>query len=86
MLFLVMSMPAVLTKDMFRAGLWTADLSVVQNIQELVSADQRGAFNGVQYALNMFFDLTRSVLLIIFPRMDTFGYLIVLSFLFVTFG
>ena len=59
---------------------------MTQSTQELVSPSQRGAVNGVQAALNMSFDLLRSVLLIIFPRMDTFGFLIMLSFVFVTIG
>ncbi|KAF2346373.1 Ferroporti-1 [Trinorchestia longiramus] len=69
-----------------RYGLWTADLAVVQSMQELVAPQERGALGGVQSALNMFFDLLRSVLLIIWPRVDTFGYLVILSFCFVFMG
>lgn len=69
-----------------RFGLWTADLSVGQSFQELVEPEVRGALNGVQHALNMLFSLLRSVLLIAFPRMDTFGFLIMLSFAFVFMG
>ncbi|XP_018016183.1 solute carrier family 40 member 1 [Hyalella azteca] len=69
-----------------RFGLWTADLSVVQSMQELVAPHERGAISGVQESLNQFFSLLRSLLLIAFPRMDTFGYMIMLSFVFVFTG
>ena len=66
------------------AGLWLADLTVTQILQEGVEEGQRGAINGVQSSLNQSLDLLRSVLLIILPRRETFGFLILLSFLFVS--
>ena len=65
-------------------GLWLADLTVTQILQEGVEEGQRGAINGVQSSLNQSLDLLRSVLIIILPRKETFGFLVLLSFLFVS--
>lgn len=69
-----------------RTGLWLADLSVTQILQEGVEEGQRGAINGVQSSLNQSLDLMRSILLIILPTRATFGFLILLSFIFVATG
>lgn len=68
------------------SGLWVADLTVTQILQEGVEESHRGAINGVQSSLNQTLDLLRSVLLIIFPKRETFGLLIILSFVFVCVG
>ncbi|XP_042865052.1 solute carrier family 40 member 1-like [Penaeus japonicus] len=67
-----------------RFGLWLADLTVTQILQEGVEEGQRGAINGVQSSLNQSFDLLRSILIIILPIRATFGFLIILSFIFVS--
>lgn len=69
-----------------RSGLWIADLSVTQLLQENVEEQQRGAVNGVQSSLNQSLGLLRSILLIILPTRATYGFLIILSFMFVTTG
>lgn len=66
-----------------RFGLWLADLTVTQILQEGVEEGQRGAINGVQSSLNQSLDLLRSILIIILPTRSTFGFLIILSFIFV---
>lgn len=79
--FVILFMTGIITS---RFGLWLADLTVTQILQEGVEEGQRGAINGVQSSLNQSLDLLRSVLLIILPRRETFGFLILLSFLFVS--
>ncbi|XP_068248256.1 solute carrier family 40 member 1-like [Palaemon carinicauda] len=69
-----------------RTGLWIADLAVTQLLQENVEEKERGAINGVQASLNQSLDLFRSILLIILPTTKTFGFLIIVSFLFVAVG
>ncbi|CAL4068552.1 unnamed protein product [Meganyctiphanes norvegica] len=66
-----------------RFGLWLADLTVTQILQENVSEHERGAINGVQSSLNQTMDLARSILIIILPTRETFGFLIILSVCFV---
>ncbi|KAK8384993.1 hypothetical protein O3P69_014512 [Scylla paramamosain] len=79
--FVILFMTGIITS---RFGLWLADLTVTQILQEGVEEGQRGAINGVQSSLNQSLDLLRSVLLIILPRRETFGFLVLLSFLFVS--
>ncbi|XP_053639313.1 ferroportin isoform X2 [Cherax quadricarinatus] len=67
-----------------RFGLWVVDLTVTQILQEGVEEDHRGAINGVQYSLNQSLNLLRAILIIILPKRETFGFLILLSFLFVS--
>ncbi|KAG7159414.1 Solute carrier family 40 member 1-like [Homarus americanus] len=66
-----------------RFGLWVADLTVTQILQEEVAECERGAINGVQSSLNQSLDLLRSILIIILPTRETFGFLVILSFIFV---
>ncbi|CAH1790412.1 unnamed protein product [Owenia fusiformis] len=69
-----------------RFGLWMADLTVTQLIQENVHESDRGAVNGVQNSLNSLFDLIKFTLVIILPSPHTFGILIILSVLFICLG
>ncbi|KAK7070392.1 hypothetical protein SK128_003748 [Halocaridina rubra] len=81
--FVILLLAGIITS---RTGLWLADLSVTQILQEGVDESERGAINGVQSSLNQSLDLLRSILLIILPTRATFGFLIMLSFIFVTVG
>ena len=63
-----------------------ADLTVTQIIQESVEEEHRGSFNGVQSSMNMMMDLIKNALVTIFPKPQTFGYLIIASFTFVCLG
>ncbi|CAG0892948.1 unnamed protein product [Darwinula stevensoni] len=67
-------------------GLWLADLSVTQIIQEKVEEARRGSFSGVQSSMNMVMDLVKYGLVAGLPGPQTFGYLVVASFLFVCLG
>ena len=64
-------------------GLWMADLAVTQLMQENVRERERGVVNGVQHSLNMFMDVIKFTLVIMLPYIETFGYLIILSFFFI---
>ena len=68
------------------SGLWVSDLVVCQLQQENVPETARGIVNGVQNSLNSFMDMLKSVLVIFLPCKETFGYLIMISFLFVACG
>ncbi|XP_070542962.1 solute carrier family 40 member 1-like [Ptychodera flava] len=69
-----------------RLGLWMFDLTVTQLLQENVKETQRGVVNGVQNSLNSLMDMLHFVLVIIAPRPETFGILIILSISFVFMG
>lgn len=69
-----------------RVGLWMADLVVTQLLQETVREKERGIVNGVQNSINMLMDVLKFTLVIILPYIETFGYLIVLSFIFICFA
>ncbi|XP_076349318.1 ferroportin-like [Tachypleus tridentatus] len=69
-----------------RFGLWIADLTVNQIFQELVEETELGVVNGVQYSTNMTMDLLKFFLVIAIPWMETFGILVILSFIFVCSG
>ncbi|KAI0221131.1 Solute carrier family 40 member 1 [Lamellibrachia satsuma] len=66
-----------------RVGLWMADLVVTQLLQETVQERERGIVNGVQHSLNMLMDVMKFTLVIVLPNIETFGYLIILSFIFI---
>mgnify|MGYP003573967192 CR=1 FL=1 len=66
-----------------RTGLWMADLVVTQLLQETVAETERGVVNGVQNSLNMLMEMTKFVLVIVAPHVETFGILIIISFLFI---
>lgn len=69
-----------------RLGLWVADLSVQQVFQEAVEDGNRGTICGVQNGLQSAMDLLKFVLVVSLPNSNTFGILIILSFLFVVTG
>lgn len=62
-----------------RFGLWVADLSVNQVLQQ-VDDQIRGTINGVQSSMNMIFDTAKFLLVIACPWPQTFGILICISF------
>lgn len=68
------------------SGLWMADLTVTQLLLETPADHERGIVNGVQNSLNSMMDLLKFVLVIVLPWPQTFGILILLSFLFVVAG
>jgi len=69
-----------------RLGLWVADLSVQQVFQEAVEQEHIGSICGVQSGLQSAMDLLKFVLVVSLPNANTFGILIILSFLFVSTG
>jgi len=69
-----------------RFGLWIADLSVTQILQENVTERKRGVVGGVQNSLNSSFNLLKFCLVLIMPDQHMFGILIILSFAFICFG
>jgi iron-regulated transporter 1 len=69
-----------------RTGLWMADLVVTQLLQENVIETERGVVNGIQNSLNMLMEMTKFVLVIIFPHVKTFGMLMIISFIFICFA
>lgn len=71
---------------LFAIGLWMFDLVVTQLIQENVQELERGAFCGMQRALECFMDMLHFILVIILPSAETFGFLIILSFVFICVG
>ena len=62
------------------AGLWVADLSVNQVLQNRVENEIRGTVNGVQSSMNMILDTMKYLLVIALPYPNTFGYLVCASF------
>lgn len=66
-----------------RVGLWMVDLVVTQLLQENVLEKERGIVNGVQNSLNMLMDMLKFILVIFIPDIETFGYLIIISFIFI---
>jgi len=69
-----------------RFGLWVADISVTQIMQEAVEEKYRGRIGGVQSGLNYAMDLLKFALVIGLPDDDTFGYLVIASFVFIVLG
>jgi len=69
-----------------RFGLWIADLSVTQILQENVEEQKRGVIGGVQNSLNSSFNMLKFCLVLIMPDPHMFGILIILSFIFICFG
>ncbi|GAV02538.1 hypothetical protein RvY_13086-1 [Ramazzottius varieornatus] len=69
-----------------RFGLWMADLTISQLLQENVLDKERGVVGGVQSSLNRFMDLLKFLLVVGLPNPESFGILIIVSFLFVVMG
>lgn len=63
----------------YDSGLWVADLSVNQVLQE-IDGTIRGTINGVQSSMNMIFDTTKFLLVIACPWPQTYGILVCISF------
>ena len=69
-----------------RFGLWVADLSITQILQEEVEENQRGIIGGVQTSLESTLNLIKFLFVLLLPNPHTFGILILLSFSFVSSG
>jgi iron-regulated transporter 1 len=69
-----------------RFGLWMADLSVTQIQQENVEKGERGVIGGIQSSMNQIMDVAMFVLVLILPRAETFGILVIISFSSITVG
>ncbi|KAL3832525.1 hypothetical protein ACJMK2_024160 [Sinanodonta woodiana] len=69
-----------------RCGLWMADLTISQLFLENVKETERGIVNGVQGSLNKLMDMLKYALVIGVPQPELFGFLIILSFLFICTG
>ena len=69
-----------------RFGLWISDLSVTQIVQENVEENKRGVIGGIQNSLNSFLDMIKFCLVLILPEQEMFGFLVILSFIFVCSG
>lgn len=63
-----------------------ADLVVTQLLQENVIETERGLVNGVQNSLNSLLDMLKFLLVLFFVTPKVFGYLIILSYIFVSIG
>ena len=59
---------------------------VTQLLQESVREKERGIVNGVQNSLNMLMDVLKFTFVIVLPYIETFGYLIILSYFFICFA
>jgi len=62
-----------------RCGLWMADLTINQIMQESIAEHERGAINGVQNSLNQLMSMNKELLVILLPDERTFGVLIIVS-------
>ena len=69
-----------------RFGLWMADLSVTQIMQENVPENNRNTVFGVQNSLCQFFSVLKDIIVILLPDERTFGFLIIMSVFFVFLG
>ena len=69
-----------------RFGLYIADLSVTQIQQENVDVSIRGVIGGTQASINHIMMVLRFILVLLLPRQQTFGILIILSFIFLFLG
>ena len=59
------------------------DLVVSQLIQQNVPENERGIVNGVQNSLNMLMDMFKFTLVMVLPKLHTFGFLIIASYIFI---
>ena len=69
-----------------RFGLWLSDITITQVLQEKVLEEHRGVIGGVQNALNSSMDTIKFIFVIVLPRDETFGWLILASVIFVSLG
>ena len=71
---------------MARFGLWVSDLTVTQILQEKVAEEHRGIIGGIQNGMNSAMDTIKFVLVIVLPENETFGWLVIASFVFMCIG
>ena len=71
---------------MAKFGLWIADITITQTIQEDVEEEHRGVINGVQNSMNSLMDTIKFSLVILLPAEKTFGFLILASFVSIVCG
>ena len=71
---------------MAKFGLWISDLTVTQILQEKVIEEHRGIIGGVQNGMNSAMDTIKFGLIVVLPEDETFGWLVMTSFIFVCFG
>ena len=71
---------------MAKFGLWIADITITQTIQEDVEEEHRGVINGVQNSMNSLMDTIKFSLVILLPAERTFGFLILASFVSIVCG
>uniref|UniRef100_A0AC35FU07 Solute carrier family 40 member n=1 Tax=Panagrolaimus sp. PS1159 TaxID=55785 RepID=A0AC35FU07_9BILA len=69
-----------------RLGLWMADLSITQIMQEQIPEEERNTIFGVQNGLCQFFSVLKDIVVILLPSEKTFGFLIIMSVTFVFIG
>ena len=69
-----------------RFGLWLSDLSISQTLQENVQEEHRGVIGGVQSSLNSIMNTIKFILVIALPDQETYGWLIMASYCFVSLG
>merc|ERR1719220_2067517 len=71
---------------MAKFGLWISDITVTQILQEKVIEEHRGIIGGVQNSMNSVMDTIKFVAVIFFPDKETFGWLVIASFISVFLG
>uniref|UniRef100_A0A0N4ZR78 Solute carrier family 40 member n=1 Tax=Parastrongyloides trichosuri TaxID=131310 RepID=A0A0N4ZR78_PARTI len=64
-----------------RFGLWLIDISITQLMQENVPEETRSTVFGVQLAICNAFSVFKDLMVLIFPDIRTFGFLIIISYL-----
>ncbi|KAK5974126.1 Solute carrier family 40 protein, partial [Trichostrongylus colubriformis] len=69
-----------------RFGLWIADPSITQIMQETIPERERYSVFGVQTSICEFFSVIKDVMVIVFPETSSFGVLISISCFFVFTG
>jgi len=63
-----------------RWGMFLTDIATMQIQQEAVEEDLRGTIGGVQESLDSCLDMMQYILVLLFPRVRDFGYLVFASF------
>ena len=71
---------------MAKFGLWISDITVTQILQEKVIEEHRGIIGGVQNGMNSAMDTIKFGLVVVLPEDETFGWIVMTSFIFVCFG
>jgi len=63
-----------------RWGMFLTDIATMQIQQEAVEEDLRGTIGGVQESLDSCLDMMQYIMVLLFPRVRDFGYLVFASF------